>query len=187
MSCEIKYFERSVLHCDFLNFSGAFSVFEKKFAQSIAKKLVPKNFTVFLVKHPMTERIIMMSLIFISSFSESAYNNSNVNRSLLFLHPVLNFWSEVYDKSIDYNVVHHAFELILISMWKNLQNNHNLKNNSQFKLGNLLTTNTAGVGGCIKLICNRLSVCCHSFYLTLKRDFWKQEGWSDWTLILWKT
>jgi len=89
MNCEIKYFERSVLHCDFLNPSDVFSVFEK-LSHSSSPKFLPKNFTVFLVEHPMTERIIRMSLIFISSVSESAYNSSNASRSLLFLHRVLN-------------------------------------------------------------------------------------------------
>lgn len=43
MSCEIKYFERNVLHCEFLNPSGFFSVFEKIFHAILRQKFLPKK------------------------------------------------------------------------------------------------------------------------------------------------
>jgi len=41
MSCEIKYSERSVLHCDFLNPSGEKKILAQSFAKNFYRKTLP--------------------------------------------------------------------------------------------------------------------------------------------------
>ena len=43
MSCEIKYFERIFLHCDFLKTSEVFLVFKKKNRVILRQKFLPKK------------------------------------------------------------------------------------------------------------------------------------------------
>jgi len=67
LSCEIKYFERIVLHCDYLNPSVVFSVYEK-ISRNPSPKFLPKNFTVVIkfYSHQLMQFFIQLCISLLS-------------------------------------------------------------------------------------------------------------------------